>query len=228
MRVEPASDSALFISFGDAISQEAHHRVISLFHAIERLRDHRIRNLHPAYSSLLIDFDPLRLTHDELKNLLGPLLLESDASNLGTNRPIEVPVCYEPEFAPDLSTVSAQSRLTEEQVIAMHSGGDYCVYFLGFSPGFAYLGGLPPQLHVPRLITPRKHVYAGSVGLAGAQTGIYPTDSPGGWRLIGRTPLRMFDPSVNPASRLQLGDRVRFRRIERAEFDHLAREQVQY
>lgn len=228
MRVEPASDSALFISFGDAISLEAHHRVISLFHAIERLRDPRIRNLHPAYSSLLIDFDPLRLTHDELKKLLGPLLLESNPSNLGTNRPIEIPVCYEPEFAPDLPIVSAQSRLTEKQVIAMHSGGDYYVYFLGFSPGFAYLGGLANQLHVPRLITPRKHVHAGSVGLAGAQTGIYPNDSPGGWQLIGRAPLRMFDPSVNLPSRLQPGDRVHFRPIDRAEFDRLAREQVQY
>src|SRR5258707_1202170 len=137
MRVEPASDSALFISFGDAISLEAHHRVISLLHAIEALRDPRIRNLHPAYSSLLIDFDPLRLSHDELEKLLAPFLLESDPSNLGTNRPIEIPVCYEPEFAPDLPIVSAQSRLTEEQVIAMHSGGDYHVYFLGFSPGFA-------------------------------------------------------------------------------------------
>lgn len=227
MRVQPASDSALFISFGDVISLEAHHRVISLFHAVERLGDPRIRNLHPAYSSLLIDFNPLRLTHDELEKLLTPLLLESDSSILDKDVPIEIPVCSEPEFAPDLSSVSAQSRLTEEQVIAMHCGGDYYVCFLGFSPGFAYLGGLPSQLQVPRLITPRKHVYAGSVGLAGAQTGIYPNDSPGGWQLIGRTPLRMFDPLINPYSRLQPGNRVRFRRIDRAEFDRVAREQVQ-
>jgi KipI family sensor histidine kinase inhibitor len=227
MRVEPASDSALFISFGDAISLETHRRVISLFQALEGLRDPRIRNLHPAYSSVLIDFDPLQLTHDELEKLLTPLLLEFDSSNLDKDFPIEIPVCYEPEFAPDLSTISAQSRLTEDQVIAMHCGGDYYVCFLGFSPGFAYLGGLPNQLYVPRLITPRKHAYAGSVGLAGAQTGIYPNDSPGGWQLIGRTPLRMFDGSNDPPSRLQPGDRVRFRRIERAEFDRVAREQVQ-
>jgi KipI family sensor histidine kinase inhibitor len=227
MRVEPASDSALFISFGDSISPAANRRVISLFNAIDRIRDPRIRNLHPAYSSLLIDFDPLQLTHDELEKLLTPLLLESNPSNLDQNIPVEIPVCYEPEFAPDLSSVSAQSRLTAEQVIAMHCGGDYYVCFLGFSPGFAYLGGLPSQLRVPRLITPRKHVYAGSVGLADSQTGIYPNDSPGGWQLIGRTPLRMFDPLINPHSRLQPGDRVRFRRIERAEFDRVAREQVQ-
>jgi inhibitor of KinA len=99
------------------------------------------------------------------------------------------------------------------------------VYFLGFSPGFAYLGGLPSSLHVPRLATPRKQVIAGSVGIAGAQTGIYPNSSPGGWQLIGRTPLRMFDASANPPSRLQTGDRVRFRRIDRGEFDRLARQQ---
>jgi KipI family sensor histidine kinase inhibitor len=110
----------------------------------------------------------------------------------------------------------------------MHSGGDYFVYFLGFSPGFAYLGGLASELHVPRLITPRKHVHAGSVALAGAQTGIYPNDSPGGWQLIGRTPWRMFDPPVDPPSRLQPGDRVRFRRIGRDEFDRVAREQAQH
>jgi KipI family sensor histidine kinase inhibitor len=106
----------------------------------------------------------------------------------------------------------------------VHSGGDYFVYFLGFTPGFAYLGGLASQLHVPRLARPRKHVAAGSVGLAGGQTGIYPSDSPGGWQLIGRTPLRMFDDSVHPPSRLQPGDRVRFRRVDRSEFDALARQ----
>jgi inhibitor of KinA len=110
-------------------------------------------------------------------------------------------------------------------VIALHSGGDYFVYFVGFSPGFAYLGGVPRQLHVPRLASPRKHVSAGSVGLAGEQTGIYPHDSPGGWQLIGRTPLRMFVPSADPPSRLQPGDRVRFRRITRDEFGRLANEQ---
>jgi KipI family sensor histidine kinase inhibitor len=225
MRVTPASDSALFISFGDSISLERHHRVVSLFRAVERLRDPRIRNLHPAYTSLLIDFDPLQLTHEQLESLVAPLILESVPSDLDASGLIQIPVCYDEEFAPDLASVAQQSSLTEEQVITAHSGGDYFVYFLGFSPGFAYLGGLASQLHVPRLATPRKQVSAGSVGIGGAQTGIYPNDSPGGWHLIGRTPLRMFDASANPPSRLQPGDRVRFRRIDRDEFDHLARQQ---
>jgi KipI family sensor histidine kinase inhibitor len=225
MRIEPASDSALFISFGDSISLETHRRVVSLFHAVERVGDPRIRDLHPAYASLLIDFDPLQLTHEQLESLVAPLILESSPSNPEASGLIEIPVCYDREFAPDLATVAQHSSLTEEQVIATHWGGDYFVYFLGFSPGFAYLGGLASQLHVPRLVTPRKQVNAGSVGIAGAQTGIYPNSSPGGWHLIGRTPLRMFDASADPPSRLQPGDRVRFRRIDRGEFDRLARQQ---
>ena len=225
MRIAPASDSALLVSFGDSISLETHRRVVSLFRAVERLRDPRIRNLHPAYSSLLIDFDPLHLTHEQLESLVAPLILESLPSNLEAGGSIEIAVCYDREFAPDLATVAQHSLLTEEQVIATHSGGDYFVYFLGFSPGFAYLGGLASQLHVPRLVTPRKQVNAGSVGIGGAQTGIYPGSSPGGWQLIGRTPLRMFDALASPPSRLQPGDRVRFRRIDRGEFDRLTRQQ---
>ena len=229
MRVEAASDSSLFISFGDSISMEAHRRVISLFRGVAGLRDPRIYDLHPAYSSLLIDFDPLLLTHEQLETLAAPLLLESPilesaAWNAEGGGLIEIPVCYEPEFAPDLASVARHAALTEEQVIATHAGGDYIVYFLGFAPGFAYLGGLASSLHVPRLATPRKQVSAGAVGIGGAQTGIYPNVSPGGWQLIGRTPLRMFDASSDPPSRLQPGDRVRFRRIDRGEFDRLAQQ----
>ena len=229
MRVEAASDSALFISFADSISLETHWRVVALFHAVEGLRDRYpgIRNLHPAYSSLLIDFDPLQLTHEQLESLVAPLIVESSflPSNLGGSSLIEIPVCYDREFAPDLATVAQHSLLTEEQVIATHADGDYFVYFLGFSAGFAYLGGLASPLHVPRMVTPRKQVEAGSVGIGGAQTGIYPNASPGGWQLIGRTPLRMFDAATEPPSLLQPGDGVRFRRIDRGEFDRLAGQQ---
>lgn len=244
MRVEAARDSSLFIRFGDSISVEAHRRVISLFHGVERLRDPRIYNLHPAYSSLLIDFDPLRLSHEELESLVAPLIveasnpqsssheaanfksssLESASANQKGGGFIEIPVCYDTEFAPDLASVAQHTSLTEEQVIATHAGGDYFIYFLGFAPGFAYLGGLASSLHVSRLATPRKHVGAGAVGIGGAQTGVYPNDLPGGWQLIGRTPLRMFDASSDPPSRLLPGDRVRFRRIDRGEFDRLARQ----
>ena len=224
MRITPASDSSLYIGFGDVTLLEAHRQVVSAFRALENLHDTRIRNLHPAYTSLLIDFDPLNLTHEEVEGMIGPLVSELAASDHSKTRQIEIPVCYESEFAPDLGNVANKLCLTEEQIIGLHLSSEYSVYFLGFAPGFAYLGGLVPQLHVPRLATPRKHVAAGSVAIAGAQTGIYPNDSPGGWQLIGRTPLQMFDADTDPPSLTQPGDQVRFRRIDRAEFDRLYRE----
>lgn len=225
MRITPASDSALLVTFGDSISVEAHHRVVGLYRALEQLRDHRIRNLHPAYASLLIDFHPLSLTPQELENLVISLNSEVRSAEALAADLIEIPVCYEGEFAPDLADVAQHLRLTEEQVVTLHAEGEYHVYFLGFAPGFAYMGGLSQRLYVPRLRTPRTHVSAGSVGLAGEQTGIYPNDSPGGWQLIGRTPLHMFIPSRNPQSRLRPGDRVRFKRITHAEFEQMARAQ---
>jgi KipI family sensor histidine kinase inhibitor len=219
MLIAPASDSSLFIGLGNEISLDVHRQVIALFHAIQKIQDARIRNLHPAYASLLIDFDPFRLTHEELESIVAPLLRGPFSTRTEPAPTLEIPVCYDGDFAPDLTSVAHHTSLSPEQVIALHSGTDYFVYFLGFSPGFAYLGGVPRQLQVPRLASPRKHVSAGSVGLAGGQTGIYPHDSPGGWQLIGRTPLRMFVPTADPPSRLQPGDRVRFRRITREEFE---------
>jgi KipI family sensor histidine kinase inhibitor len=225
MRITPASDSALLVTFGDSISFAAHLRVVALFQALEQRRDPRIQNLHPAYASLLIDFYPLSATQDELESLLLSLSSKFEDPQLLTAEPIEIPVCYEAEFAPDLANVAQHLRLSAEEVVTLHAAGEYRVYFLGFSPGFAYLGGLSPALQVPRLETPRTHVRAGSLGLAGEQTGIYPNDSPGGWQLIGCTPQRMFDPSQDPPSRLRPGDRVRFRRISRVEFEQLVRDQ---
>jgi KipI family sensor histidine kinase inhibitor len=222
MRIVPASDSSLFVSFGDAISRELNVRVIALFRSLQSTADTRIRNLHPAYCSLLIDFDPLLLTHEELEAVVRSFIQEPLEVRDEARRMIEIPVCYDAAFAPDLPSAAKHLRITEEQLITKHCAGEYFVCFLGFSPGFAYLGGLIPDLQVPRHATPRKLVSAGSLGLAGLQTGIYPHDSPGGWQLIGRTPLRMFDPSADPPSRLLPGDEVRFRRIDREEFDRMA------
>jgi len=219
MRIIPASDSSLLVVFGSTISPVLNQRVIALFHAIQDRRDPRIRNLHPAYASLLIDFDPLRMTHDELTAIVQQL--ENDAS-VAVDRAGEVvtiPVCYDIELGPDLPEVARHAGISEEEVIRLHSSPTYLVYFLGFSPGFVYLGGLPEILHTPRLATPRPSIAGGSVGIAGSQTGIYPVDSPGGWRLIGRTPMRMFDPEATPPTRLQPGDRMKFVPIDRATFE---------
>jgi inhibitor of KinA len=221
MRIIPASDSSLLVVFGDVISPELNQRVIALFRAIQARRDPRIRNLHPAYASLLIDFDPLRMTHDELATIVQQL--DNDVSDAGgkAGDVVTIPVCYDVEFGPDLPDVARQAGVSAEEVIRLHSSPTYLVYFLGFSPGFVYLGGLPEILHTSRLATPRPSITGGSVGIAGRQTGIYPVDSPGGWRLIGRTPVRMFDPEATPPTRLQPGDRMRFEPIDRKRFEEL-------
>jgi inhibitor of KinA len=223
MKIIPASDSSLLVVFGNAISPAFHDRVIALFHALQAQSDSRIRNLHPGYASLLIDFDPLRLTHDELSSVVEQLTKSGDSAVREPANVVTIPVCYDIEFAPDLVDVAQHAGLSPQEVVRVHSSPTYLVYFLGFTPGFVYLGGLPEVLHTPRLATPRPSIAGGSVGIAGGQTGIYPFDSPGGWKLIGRTPLRMFDPEAAQPTRLQPGDWMKFSPIDRATFEDTLR-----
>ena len=223
MKIVPASDSSLLIVFGNAISPALHQRVMALFHALQSWHDPRLRNLHPGYASLLIDFDPLRLTHNELSSVVQQLAVASDSVVDTRANVVTVPVCYDIEFGPDLLHVAQHAGISLDEVVRQHCSPTYLVYFLGFSPGFVYLGGLPAVLHTPRLATPRPSIAGGSVGIAGNQTGIYPVDSPGGWRLIGRTPVRMFDPEATPPTRLQAGDRMKFSPIDRTTFEDMQR-----
>lgn len=216
-----ASDQALLVYLGEEIALENHHRVLKLLRLLQSEPIHGIRNLHPAYSSLLIKFDPLRLDHDELQSKLIPYLGRLDREPLPTARQIEVPVCYGGELGPDLKDVAEMHGMTAAQVIELHSSPIYVVYFLGFAPGFAYLGGLPEGLASARLETPRARVPQGSVGIGGNQTGVYPFSTPGGWRLIGRTPVEMFRRDAEPMNLLQIGDHVRFRTISGKEFAEL-------
>lgn len=218
MKIIPASDSSLLAVLGNTISPEVHERVIALFRALQARQQAGIRNLHPAYASLLVDFDPLRISYDYVAGLVEGLAKSYQAANASEARAVSIPVCYDAEFGPDLGDVAAHAGISIDEVIRLHSSATYLVYFLGFSPGFAYMGGLLEKLHTPRLATPRAQVAAGTVGIAGSQTGVYPVDSAGGWRLIGRTPLRMFDAGANPPTRLQPGDRVKFEAIDRAAF----------
>ena len=223
MRVIEASDSSMLVVFGDEISRELNRRVIRLFHDLQKYIGPEIRNLHPAYASLLIDFDPLRLTPAELRVRIDELTGQSGMTSAEAARQvIEIPVCYGGELGPDLPDVAQHTGFSPEEVIARHSAAEYTVYFIGFSPGFPYMGGLPEALATPRLKTPRTSVPAGSVGIGGSQTGLYPMQWSGGWRLIGRTPMRMFDPEANPPSRLQPGDLVKFTPITRESFDRMA------
>ena len=223
MRIVAASDSSILVAFAEDISAETQRNVLSLFLELQKLRDLRIRNLHPAYSSLLIDFDSLLADHAEITRIVKAALTKASLTADNFRREVRIPVCYHDEFAPDLNVVAEKTGLSENEVVRLHSTTEYVVAFLGFTPGFGYLSGLPDRLSVPRRETPRKVVAAGSVGIAGIQTGVYPLPSPGGWQIIGRTPLRMFHPDANPPTLLQSGDVVRFVPISIAEFANLSR-----
>jgi inhibitor of KinA len=183
-----------------------------------------IRNLHPGYCSLLVKFDALRIRHEELETILREYLVRLEEVPLPEPREVKIPVCYGGVFGPDLAHVCATRGITPAEAIALHVSVSYLVYFLGFVPGFAYLGELPEALVTPRLGTPRKSVPAGSVGIAGHHTGVYPVATPGGWRLIGRTPLGMFRAERKGLSLLVIGDRVRFTPITAERFAVLEKE----
>lgn len=163
----------------------------------------------PGMNNLTVIFDPLEADPDDLMARLKAAWDTASAAS-AEGREVEIPVQYGGEYGPDLKAVADHTGLSVKEVVERHSGGDYVVFFLGFQPGFAYMGGLAEALHTPRRAEPRLEVPAGSVGIGGAQTGIYPATSPGGWQLIGRTAQRLFDPSRNPPTLLQPGDRVRF------------------
>lgn len=222
MRIVPASDSSVIVVFGDSIAATPRDQVRRLFQCLRAAGDTRIRNLHPAYASLLIDFDPLRVTHDEIIEIVGELIDIPANQREREPRCVDIPVCYDPEFGPDLMSVAAHLGMGIEEVVRAHSSVRYTVSFFGFSPGFAYLEGLPSHLAVPRLSAPRKRVEAGSVGIAGHQTGVYPLASPGGWQIIGRTLLQVFNPKMDPPTLMRLGDEVRFVPISREQFSDSA------
>ena len=221
MNLIPASDSSILVIFGDEITPVVQKSVHALFHSLQAAQDHRIRNLHPGYVSLLVDFDPRAISHDEIAALIQSAK-PSPAQDTELQTPaVEIPVCYDSDFGPDQADVAAHTGLSVSEVIQKHWSASYTVAFLGFTAGFAYLSGMAVELSIPRLATPRRAVAIGSVGIAGNQTGIYPTVTPGGWRLIGRTPRQMFNPRRIQPSLVMPGDRIKFVPIDRREFDRL-------
>ena len=236
-RFERSSDQSLLIYLGQEAKKSrakarplqgqftirANEQVRKLLRLLEQEPIAGVRNLHPAYCSILVKFDPLKWAHDKLEKELRRLLGLLDKVRLPEPRQVEIPVCYGGEFGPDLDDVAATHGITPDRVVELHTSATYLVYFLGFVPGFAYLGELPRELVTPRLATPRKEVPGGSVGIAGNQTGVYPFETPGGWRLLGRTPLAMFRTDRQGLSLLSIGDRVRFVPISRERFEEPAR-----
>ena len=221
-RLLAASDRSLLVSFGDRIGLDLHDRVRRLLLALDAEPLAGITDLLPAYASILIRFDPVLLDHDRVADHALRALARGAGPQAEPQRQVEVPVCYGGEHGADLEEVARLCGLTARQVVEAHAGATCQVYFLGFVPGFAYMGDLPASIACDRLEAPRRVVPAGSVGIAGRQTGVYPLATPGGWRLIGRTPLKLFDPRREPMCLLAMGDRVRFTPIPPERFAALA------
>ena len=197
------------VEFGSVIDPRVNALVHRMAGAIEESDIEGVLEMVPTYRSLLIYYDPLQVSLAELQDEISGLAI-GDGETADEHRIVEIPTLYGGEHGPDLEFVAENAGMTESEVVATHSGTDYLVYTMGFSPGFPYLGGLDPKLHTPRLQSPRTLIPAGSVGIAETQTGVYPVASPGGWRLIGRSPLRLFDPHASPPTVINAGDRVRF------------------
>lgn len=210
------------MEFGNAINPEINRKVHTLHEAVANAHIRGISECVPTYCSLLIIFDPLRLAYEDLVSAVKKLEAAMDAgfSKIRSRKAV-IPVVYGGEFGPDLSVVADYHGLSEKEVREAHAEREYMVYMIGFIAGFPYLGELADKIATPRHETPRIRVPEGSVGIAEKQTGIYPREAPGGWQIIGRTPLRLFDPSWSVPALLQAGDMVQFKSITTAEFEQI-------
>lgn len=218
--ITAAGDQAFTVALGSGVDPETSARVLAAAEALAAARPPGVTDVVPGYDSLLVAYDPLEVAPADVRAWIGARIAVEPSPLPG--RTVEIPVCYDPELAPDLQPLAAEKGLAVEALIALHAGPAYRCYLLGFRPGFPFLGGLDERLAAARLPSPRLRVPAGSVGIGGRQTGVYPVDSPGGWRLIGRTPVRLFDPTRPDPFLVRAGDTVRFAPIDRATYDRMS------
>ena len=221
-RLRAVGDKGLLVEYGDSIHPDINRKVRVVALALEMEKPDGIEEIIPSYRSLLIVYDPMKTNVAALETVLESLEGRVDKMQIPAPRTVEIPVLYGGDCGPDMEFVARFHGLSEDDVIRIHSGTVYQLYMMGFTPGFVYLGGLSEQLHTPRLETPRSLVSGGSVGIANNQTGIYPVDSPGGWRLIGRTPLKPFDPARKDPFLYRAGDLIKFTSVCESEFTKIA------
>ena len=214
----PLGDSAFLIKMGNDISKDIHQKVRAFQVLIHKKRIAGIIELIPAYNELLVCYKPEKIYFKDLLNELKNIEHNIDIAKLPKPKIIHIPVCYDSKFAPDLRIVAQKNKLSSNDVIKIHSSGTYLIYMLGFTPGFCYLGGLDSKIATPRKDNPRERIEAGSVGIAGNQTGIYPIDSPGGWQIIGKTPLKLFNPEKENPFLVEPGNYIKFDPITQDEF----------
>lgn len=221
----PLGENGVVIQFGNEISPQTYHLVRTLSNYLESHRFLSFLEHVPAFTTVTVYYDSLfflkkgiPLPYEKVCQELEAILAVANHKQNKAERMIEIPVCYGGEFGPDLQVVAEHNHLTVEEIISIHSNGDYFVYMIGFAPGFPYIGGMSKQIFAPRKSSPRMNISAGSVGIAGNQTGIYPLETPGGWQIIGRTPLKLFRPNEEIPSFLKAGDRIRFVPISSKEY----------
>jgi len=233
MEMVPLGESAILIKFGKGIHPEIHRKVTIFTAHLDRYPVPGMIEYIAAFSSVTIFYDPIQvkksqadavLAKDQLSYQILSSIVTEIIVKLGTGvdhipRVVEIPVCYGGEFGPDLEYVAQYNKRTIDEVIEIHASGQYLVYMIGFAPGFPYVGGMSEKISTPRRKSPRMSIAAGSVGIAGMQTGVYPIATPGGWQLIGRTPVQLFRPNDNPPTLLQSGDMIRFCPISHKEYE---------
>ena len=216
-----AGDRGLLVEYGDGISLPVNNKVRAMAMLLEQRFPDGITEIIPTYRSLLLIYDPMTTNPDALKGTITELEERIEEITIPPSKIVEIPVCYGDDLGPDIGFVAESHGLSIDEVITIHTSSDYPIYMIGFTPGFCFLGGLSENLHTPRLETPRTVVPEGSVGIANAQTGMYPVQSPGGWRLIGRTPLKLFAPERKDPFLYRTGDLIRFIPINRNEYDKI-------
>ena len=219
-----AGDRGLLVEYGDAIDLAVNHKVRTMAIVLGADLPEGVIEVIPTYRSLLIVYDPVKTAPQQLVEVLISLEQRLPEIQIPPPKTVEIPVCYGGEFGPDIEFVAKSHGLPVEEVVRLHSEPEYPIYMIGFTPGFPFLGGLPETLHTPRLETPRTLVPEGSVGIANNQTGMYPVASPGGWQLIGRTPLKLFAPERRNPFLYQAGDRIKFKAISTDEYARLKEE----
>lgn len=228
-RIRPLGDCAVIVEWGGIISEEIHREVHAAARRIEDQPFDGLVECIPSYTTLSVHYDPVKVRKPEqyltagayVRDLLEEFVRQPVASLEEKSTVVDIPVCYGGKYGPDLEDVAALNDLTAAEVIRLHSEGPYLVYALGFAPGFPYIGGMEERISAPRKKTPRLKIPAGSVGIAGNQTGIYPIETPGGWQIIGRTPLSLFQPEKDPPTLLKGGCRIRFRPVTEEEYSEL-------
>lgn len=224
IRILTAGDSSLLIEFGKEISPEINRKITATVQLMKEQHIEGVVDVIPAFCSLLVNYDPRVISYEEIKSRMQALVKVDAKASEGKKKIFEIPVCYGGEYGPDIENIAENAGLSVEEVIKIHSSRDYLIYMLGFLPGFTYLGGLDERLHTPRLANPRIRIRAGSVGIGGSQTGIYPLDSPGGWQLMGMTPVKTYDPERETPILVEAGDYIRFVPVDEDEYNRIKEE----